>query len=133
MLRNNQRAWNVRALLESTDTPFAASNYRPREVIFTQGGRCDSVMHIESGTVQMAVTAPNGKEAIVGLLGRRTFFSQETIAEMIGTTRSRVNVFMSKFKKLGFIEETGGLLHVLPALLHVVQDADRAASARAGA
>jgi CRP-like cAMP-binding protein len=35
--------------------------------------------------------------------------SQETLAEMIGTTRSRVNFFMNKFKKLGFIEYNGGL------------------------
>jgi len=35
--------------------------------------------------------------------------SQETLAEMIGTTRSRVNFFMKKFKKLGFIEYNGGL------------------------
>ena len=33
--------------------------------------------------------------------------SQETLAEMIGTTRSRVNFFMNKFKKLGFIEYNG--------------------------
>jgi CRP-like cAMP-binding protein len=38
--------------------------------------------------------------------------SQEIIAEMVGTTRSRVNVFMGKFKKTGFIEEDGGLLYV---------------------
>ena len=30
--------------------------------------------------------------------------SQETLAEMVGTTRSRVNLFMNKFRKLGFIE-----------------------------
>src|ERR1035437_8106342 len=35
--------------------------------------------------------------------------SQETLAEMIGTTRSRVNFFMNKFKKLGFIKYNGGL------------------------
>ena len=35
--------------------------------------------------------------------------SQETLAEMIGTTRSRVNLFMNKFKKLGFIEYNGGI------------------------
>jgi CRP-like cAMP-binding protein len=33
--------------------------------------------------------------------------SQETLAEMIGTTRSRVNLFLNKFKKLGFIEYDG--------------------------
>jgi CRP/FNR family cyclic AMP-dependent transcriptional regulator len=35
--------------------------------------------------------------------------SQETLAEMVGTTRSRVNFFMNKFKKLGFIDYNGGL------------------------
>jgi CRP-like cAMP-binding protein len=45
--------------------------------------------------------------------------SQETLAEMIGTTRSRVNFFMNKFKKLGFIEYNGGL-KVNHSLLTVV-------------
>ena len=44
--------------------------------------------------------------------------SQETLAEMIGTTRSRVNFFMNKFKKLGFIEYNGGL-HINTSLLSV--------------
>ena len=35
--------------------------------------------------------------------------SQETLAEMIGTTRSRVNFFMRKFQRLGFIDYTNGL------------------------
>jgi CRP-like cAMP-binding protein len=35
--------------------------------------------------------------------------SQETLAETIGTTRSRVNLFMNKFKKLGFVKYNGGL------------------------
>ena len=35
--------------------------------------------------------------------------SQETLAEMVGTTRSRVNFFMNKFKKLGFVEYKDGL------------------------
>ncbi len=45
--------------------------------------------------------------------------SQATLAEMIGTTRSRVNFFMNKFKKLGFIHNNGGL-HVNNSLLTVV-------------
>ena len=35
--------------------------------------------------------------------------SQETLAEIVGTTRSRVNFFMNKFRKLGFIEYNGGI------------------------
>jgi CRP/FNR family cyclic AMP-dependent transcriptional regulator len=45
--------------------------------------------------------------------------SQETLAEMIGTTRSRVSFFMNKFRKLGFIEYNGGL-HVHSSLLNIV-------------
>jgi len=45
--------------------------------------------------------------------------SQETLAEMVGTTRSRVNFFMNKFKKLGFIEYNG-VLKVNHSLLTVI-------------
>ena len=45
--------------------------------------------------------------------------SQETLAEMIGTTRSRVNFFMNRFRKLGFIEYNGGL-KINNSLLSVV-------------
>jgi CRP/FNR family transcriptional regulator, cyclic AMP receptor protein len=45
--------------------------------------------------------------------------SQETLAEMIGTTRGRVNFFMNKFRKLGFIKYNGGL-QVNDSLLSVV-------------
>lgn len=45
--------------------------------------------------------------------------SQETLAEMVGTTRSRVNIFMNKFRKLGFIKYNGTLT-VDSALLSVV-------------
>jgi CRP/FNR family cyclic AMP-dependent transcriptional regulator len=45
--------------------------------------------------------------------------SQETLAEMIGTTRSRVNLFMNKFKKLGFIDTRDGL-EINSSLLSVV-------------
>jgi CRP/FNR family cyclic AMP-dependent transcriptional regulator len=45
--------------------------------------------------------------------------SQEMLAEMIGSTRSRVNFFMNKFRKLGFIKYNGGL-HINTSLLSVV-------------
>ena len=49
--------------------------------------------------------------------------SQETLSEMVGTTRSRVNFFMNKFKKLGFIEYNGDLdagIQINSSLLSVV-------------
>jgi CRP-like cAMP-binding protein len=45
---------------------------------------------------------------------------QETLAEMIGTTRSRVSFFMNKFRKLGFVSYNGGGLKVHNSLLTVV-------------
>ena len=51
--------------------------------------------------------------------------SQETLAEMIGTTRSRVSFFMNKFRKLGFIDYSGGLsgrIEVHSSLLNVILD-----------
>jgi CRP/FNR family cyclic AMP-dependent transcriptional regulator len=51
--------------------------------------------------------------------------SQETLADMIGTTRSRVSFFMNKFRKLGFIDYNGGNggnggIEVHSSLLNVV-------------
>jgi CRP-like cAMP-binding protein len=48
-----------------------------------------------------------------------TKISQEVLAEMIGTTRSRVSFFMNRFRKMGFIHHNGGL-QVHSSLLHVV-------------
>jgi CRP/FNR family transcriptional regulator, cyclic AMP receptor protein len=58
-----------------------------------------------------------GKEAKTETVIPRV--SQETLAEMVGTTRSRVNFFMNKFRKLGFIDYDRGL-EVNSSLLNVV-------------
>jgi CRP-like cAMP-binding protein len=46
--------------------------------------------------------------------------SQETLAELVGTTRSRVNFFMNRFRKLGFIDYNGEGLQVHNSLLSVI-------------
>ena len=46
--------------------------------------------------------------------------SQELLAEMIGTTRSRVSHFMNKFRKLGFLDYNGGGVRIHSALLNIV-------------
>ena len=46
--------------------------------------------------------------------------SQETLAEMIGTTRSRVSFFMNKFRRLGFLDYNGEGLEVHSSLLNVI-------------
>lgn len=46
--------------------------------------------------------------------------SQETLAEMVGTTRSRVSFFMNRFRKLGFVDYDSKGLHVHSSLLNIV-------------
>ena len=59
---------------------------------------------------------PHGQSGIVPAI------SQGLLAEMVGTTRSRVNIFMNNFKKRGFIEYDGGGIRIRPTLLSVVLD-----------
>jgi CRP/FNR family transcriptional regulator, cyclic AMP receptor protein len=67
----------------------------------------------------LLLLARYGREGTVKLALPK--LSQETLAEMIGTTRSRVNFFMNKFRKLGFIEYNGGLtITINSSLLSVV-------------
>ena len=63
----------------------------------------------------MAHFGKEGKsETIIGKI------SQEVLAEMIGTTRSRVSFFMNRFRKLGFLEYSGDGVHVHSSLLNIV-------------
>jgi CRP-like cAMP-binding protein len=64
----------------------------------------------------LLLLARYGKEETPRVLPK---LSQETLAEMVGTTRSRVNFFMNKFRKLGLIEYNGGL-KVNGSLLSIV-------------
>jgi CRP/FNR family cyclic AMP-dependent transcriptional regulator len=58
-----------------------------------------------------------GKEATAEMVVPK--ISQETLAEMIGTTRSRVSFFMNRFRKMGFVDYNGGLL-VHSSLLNII-------------
>jgi CRP/FNR family cyclic AMP-dependent transcriptional regulator len=188
--------------------------HRKGQVMFSQGDAADTVFYIQQGKVKLTVISPQGKEAVVAILGADEFFgegclagqrrrivtamamtdavvahikkaaitrvlheeaafsemfithllsrtirveadlvdqlfnssekrlarlllllanfgkegkpepliakiSQETLAEMIGTTRSRVSFFMNKFRKLGLIEYNGGI-KVHSSLLNLV-------------
>lgn len=190
------------------------AKYGKGQAVFSQGDNADTVFYIQSGKVKLTVNSPQGKEAVVAILGENDFFgegclagqrrrmstvtamaesviariekasilkiianeptfsemfiahllgrtirveadlvdqlfnssekrlarvllllanfgkegkpepliakiSQETLAEMIGTTRSRVSFFMNKFRKLGLIDYNGGI-EVHASLLNLV-------------
>jgi CRP/FNR family transcriptional regulator, cyclic AMP receptor protein len=214
MAPRKKRPFDAQAFLESAGLGKRVVTYAGKEIVFSQGDPCDSVMYVQSGAVQLSVLSHSGKEAVIATLGPGDFLgegalaghpirletatataattvlvvpkrqmirllhsqralsdrfithmlvrnsrleadlvdqlfnssekrlartllllarygngerplaklpkiSQETLAEMVGTTRSRVNFFMNKFKKLGFVEYNGGLT-VNPSLLTVV-------------
>jgi CRP/FNR family transcriptional regulator, cyclic AMP receptor protein len=71
----------------------------------------------------LLLMAQFGKEGVSEMLVPR--LSQETLAEMVGTTRSRVSFFMNRFRKFGFIHyDTGNNLRVHNSLLSVVLNDD---------
>src|SRR6476646_322160 len=74
----------------------------------------------------LLLMAQFGKEGVSEMSVPR--LSQETLAEMVGTTRSRVCFFMNRFRKLGFINyDVGNNLHVHNSLLNVVLKDDESA------
>jgi CRP-like cAMP-binding protein len=214
LARKRTTPFNPQAFLAKVGQSKTLLQARKHQVIFSQGNAADAVFYIQAGQVKLTVVSQQGKEAIVAILERGSFFgesclaghllclatattfgdatllridkdamirllhdepaftelfmtyllthniriqedlvdqlfnssekrlarvlllmahfgkegkseglipkiSQEVLAEMIGTTRSRVSYFMNKFRKLGFLEYNGGV-HVHSSLLNIV-------------
>jgi len=206
--------FDTKAFLGQEGKGRRIAKYRKDQVIFGQGDAADAVFYVQDGKVKLTVVSPQGKEAVVTIVGSGEFFgegcltaqrrrmstvkaltpctilrlekaaisdvidkqpsfsqmfidhlltrtirveadlvdqlfnssekrlarlllllanygkdqkpdriiakiSQETLAEMIGTTRSRVSFFMNKFRRLGFIEYNGHI-EVHGSLMNVI-------------
>jgi CRP/FNR family cyclic AMP-dependent transcriptional regulator len=207
--------FDPKAFLATAGIGKTVRRYSPKQIIFTQGERADTILYIQQGRIKLSVLSKQGKEATIALLGSGDFvgegciaadqplrtvtataindcsvlkiqreeilrvlhqehdfsdlfvaylvdrhsrtqadlvdqlfnssekrlarallilarfgkketaevvipeINQATLAEMIGTTRSRVNFFMNRFRKLGYIHYNGGL-QVHSSLLSVV-------------
>jgi len=127
------------SFLSSPGEVKAVVTVKKNDRLFSQGNPGDTVFYIQKGQVKLTVISQSGKEATVALLGPGDFvgqeclaadqtvrlvtaipkISQETMATMIGTTRGRVNYFLNRFRKLGFIRYNGGV-EVNSSLLNVV-------------
>jgi len=55
-------------------------HYRPKQAIFSQGERADTVFYIQDGTVRLSVVSTHGKEPIIALLGAGDFLGEGCIA-----------------------------------------------------
>ena len=207
-------AFDPDAFLSKIGEGRSIVEYRKNRTVFSQGDKANAVFYLQKGKLKLTVVSPQGKEAVVAILGEATFFgegclagqplrmatattltpctvlhldkptmmrmlhaepafserfithllarntrieedlvdqlfnsaekrlarillllanfgkegkpetvisriSQGTLADMIGTTRSRVSFFMNRFRRLGFIDYNGGL-QVHSSLLGVV-------------
>src|ERR1700675_5033807 len=94
-------------------------NYMLERNIKTEADLVDQLFNSSEKRLARAllILARYGKEGAPEAVVAK--ISQETLAELVGTTRSRVNFFMNKFKRLGFIHYNGGL-QVHSSLLNVV-------------
>ncbi len=214
MRNNTVSAFDPKAFLTRIENGKTTREYRNKQIVFSQGDAADAVFYIQSGKVKLTVVSTRGKEAVIGVLERDSFFgegcmagqplrmatasaiqpstilrvgrsamvgllhrepefaelftayllsrnvrieedlvdqlfnssekrlarillllahfgkesrpesvipkvSQDTLAAMVGTTRSRVSYFMNRFRKMGLIHYNGGL-QVHSALLSVV-------------
>jgi CRP-like cAMP-binding protein len=213
-MHDRVRVFNPTTFLADAGEGRSARTYTAGQAVFTQGAPADAVFFLQRGKIKLSLLSPQGKEAVIAILGANDFFgegclagqrvrtstatalspcsvmrversamvralaerpefsgkfivhllsrnirieedltdqlfnssekrlarlllllanfgkeglpdpvipkmSQQTLADMIGTTRSRVSFFMNKFRRLGFIEYNGGL-HVNSSLLNVV-------------
>jgi CRP-like cAMP-binding protein len=212
--RKKAEAFDIQKFLSSAGTGRSIAKFNKGQVIFSQDDSCDDVFYVQSGNAKLSIVNPQGKEAVLAIVGPGDFLgegciignpvrmatatamaplnamiiekkemmrvlhdeqefagkfitymlernlkteadlvdqlfnssekrlarallilarygkegapetmaakiSRETLAELVGTTRSRVNFFMNKFRKLGFIHYNGGL-QVHSSLLNVV-------------
>ena len=206
--------FNPQTFLTRAGNGKTTLKFSNKQILFSQGDTTDAVFYVQAGKVKLTVVSPQGKEAVIAILERGSFFgegclagqlvhlatattaedarivridkqsmlrllqddrtfsalflaymlarnvriqedlvdqlfnssekrlarvlllmthfgkegkpeqviakiSQETLAEMIGTTRSRVSFFMNRFKKMGLIHYDSGL-HVHSSLLSIV-------------
>ena len=213
--RKKAELFVVQEYLSNPGVSRRIAKFKKGQVIFSQDERCSDVLYIQSGNAKLTIVNPQGKEAVLAILGSGDFLgegciignpvrmatatamaplsamsiekhemmrvlhdeqefaekligymlernikieadlvdqlfnssekrlarallilarygkegepetivakiSQETLAELVGTTRSRVNFFMNKFRKLGFIDYNGGGMQVHCSLLNVV-------------
>ena len=212
--RKKKKRFDIQEFLSAEGISRRILKFKKGQVIFSQDDPCDDILYVQSGNAKLTIVNPQGKEAVLAILGPGDFLgegciignvarlttatamapinatsiekkemmrvlheeqefagnfisymlernikieadfvdqlfnssekrlarallilarygkkgepetivakiSQETLAELVGTTRSRVNFFMNKFRKLGFIHYNGGL-QVHSSLLNVV-------------
>jgi CRP/FNR family cyclic AMP-dependent transcriptional regulator len=74
------KPFDPKAFLANPGAGRTLRRYRPKQAIFSQGERADTVFYIQDGTVRLSVVSTHGKEAIIALLGAGDFLGEGCIA-----------------------------------------------------
>ncbi len=104
-------ARSMRTQADLVDQLFNSSEKRLARILLLMAEFGQPVDH--NGSEDLSSGTPGAQETLIPKI------TQETLAEMIGTTRSRVSFFMNRFRKMGFIEYNGGI-RVHKSLLNVI-------------
>src|SRR4026208_2002313 len=73
-------AFDPKAFLTRIEQGKTTREYRNKQVVFSQGDAADAVFYIQSGKVKLTVVSTRGKEAVIGVLDRESFFGEGCLA-----------------------------------------------------
>jgi CRP/FNR family transcriptional regulator, cyclic AMP receptor protein len=79
-LDTERREASARSLLARIATGKSSQEYEANQCVFAQGDAADAVFYVLSGRVKLTVVSARGKEAVVGILGRGSFFGEGCLA-----------------------------------------------------
>jgi CRP/FNR family cyclic AMP-dependent transcriptional regulator len=80
MVRKKSPTFHVGRYLATSGVKKKLAQYRPAQIIFSQGDKCDAVYYLQSGAIKISITSPTGKEAVIALLTPGDFFGEGCIA-----------------------------------------------------
>ena len=72
--------FDPKAFLTRIETGKTTREYRSRQLVFSQGEAADAVFYLQSGKVKLTVVSSRGKEAVIGVLDRGSFFGEGCLA-----------------------------------------------------
>src|SRR6267142_1493341 len=80
LMRNAALAFDPKAFLTRIDNGRTTREYRNKQIVFSQGDAADAVFYVQSGRVKLTVLSTRGKEAVIGVLDRESFFGEGCLA-----------------------------------------------------
>ncbi|MCR4374307.1 MAG: cyclic nucleotide-binding domain-containing protein [Acidobacteria bacterium] len=105
---------NVRAALAAAGIVTTTEDHQPGDAIYAQGDPADCVLYILDGGIKLSVVSPEGREAVVAVLGPDEFFGEGAMAEPPARTGSATAISLSRVLAI----PRAGML----ALLHQQRD-----------